>query len=301
MQGVFAAIVVMLACLIECAHVHAQAIESNISSVESQSTKQLTAMGNTFNQLSDVDASQKSAGSALTKALSVTSPQAFVKPQVSDVRAAVIKEVGRSIGLRAGLQDESKTIVQEIEQQKAVLDQDFHFGALILPSGAFPPVIEEARSVISVTDYSMRVAGVVYRILAPARMQSVPPTWRDYLMVGLEMGHDPLIGHMQEAAYPKDEHEAKLWKEVVTKAYQDGRKQAQKIFLLNLGRMERDLKGMRKFYELHARGLVTAPVVVSATQGAFKPDPNTIVIGESVFRITKAASFTGSEQWKVTQ
>lgn len=238
---------------------------------------------------------------ALDKVLSVTSTQALEKPKVSDVRMAVLKDIGRSVGLRAGLQDEGKAIIKQLATRKEQLDTSFHFGALVLPTGAFPPVVEEARSVISVTDYSMRVAGVIYRIYSPAKMLAVPPTWRDYLYMGLDTGNDPLIGEAQSTAYPKDEHEAAYWKQVVQQAYAAGREQAQKTFKLNLSRLERDFNGMRKFYELHARGLVTAPVVSKGIDAVSKPDANTIVIGETIFRITRAAGFTESTQWTATQ
>ena len=234
--------------------------------------------------------------SSLDKILNA-SAKGDVPEDISEVRANALKELGESLGKRSGLADESKTIVKEIEAEKNTLDVKFSFGSLTFPNGSLPPVITAPEDVISVMDYSMTVAGKIYKIVAPARFVQV--NWRDYLYIGLSFEEDPVLAEEQRRLYPRNSSETTYWKKVVTDGYSKGRAEAKKIFDINLARLKRDFNGMQLFYELYARGLVSAPTFASATQSVSRPDPNTIVIGESVFRITSQPAFEAEAQhWK---
>lgn len=220
-----------------------------------------------------------------------------VPEDISEVRANALKELGESLGKRAGLADESKTILKEIEAEKNTLDVKFSFGSLTFSNGSLPPVITQPEDVISVMDYSMTVAGKIYKIVAPARFVQV--NWRDYLYIGLSFEEDPVLAEEQRRLYPRNGSETTYWKKVVNDGYNKGRAEAKKIFDINLARLKRDFNGMQLFYELYARGLVSAPSFASATQSVSRPDPNTIIIGESVFRITTQPAFEAEAQhWK---
>jgi defect-in-organelle-trafficking protein DotC len=235
--------------------------------------------------------------SALDKVLNVTA-QSDVPDDVSQARAAILRQMGEGLGKRAGLLDESKKIVAEIETQKSDLDRKFSFGSLTFSNGALPPVIEKPEDILAVTDYSMTVAGVIYRIVSPARFVQI--NWRDYLYIGLTTGaDDPIVNDEQKKEYPRNSAEQRYWKKVVTESYEKGRAEAKKIYDLNLARLLRDFNGMQMYYELYARGLVSAPMFASATESVSRPDPNTIVIGQSLFRITNQPTFeANAHQWK---
>lgn len=242
---------------------------------------------------------QAQASSALDKVLNATAVTS-IPLSVSEVRADALKEIGGGLGMRAGLADESRNILAQINKEKNNLDRKFQFGSLTFPTGALPPVIIEPQDVISVMDYSMRVAGKIYKIESPARF--IPVNWRDYLFLGLSYETDPIIGDEQRKLYPRDADETTYWKKVVLDGYNKGRQQAKKIFDVNLARLERDFNGMQLFYELNARGLVSAPVVASATESVSRPDANTIIIGETLFRITSQPTFDGNaKHWKATK
>lgn len=235
--------------------------------------------------------------SALDRVLNVTSK----RPEshgISEVRAETLRTIGRSLGMRAGLADGSEAIIAQIEKEKRALDERFHFGSLTFPSGALPPVIEESKDVMSVMDFSFRLAGQVYRIISPARFGQV--NWRDYLYLGLAADTDPLVSESHSSVYPRDATEISFWQRSVREAYDQGRQQAKEIFDLNLQRMERDFNGMRLYYELAARGLVSAPAIAAATESVSNPDPNTLIIGETMIRITQQPIFEkDGNKWKV--
>jgi defect-in-organelle-trafficking protein DotC len=233
---------------------------------------------------------------SLNKILNATA-KSDAPSEIPEVRANALKEMGEGLGRRAGLADESKEIVKAVEAEKSILDTKFSFGSLTFNNGALPPVITEPRDIVSVMDYSMTIAGRVYKIISPARFTQV--NWRDYLFLGLSYEEDPILNDEQRKLYPRNSSEEAYWKKVVTDGYSKGRKEAKQIFDINLARLKRDFNGMQLFYELYARGLVSAPVFASATQSVTRPDPNTIVIGESIFRITNQPAFDGnSEHWR---
>lgn len=241
-----------------------------------------------------------SAQSSLDKVLSASSRLPTIPSGVTEVRAAALKQLGVGLGMRAGLADESRVITAEIEKEKSLLDTKFNFGSLTFASGALPPVIEEAQDVIAITEYSMRVQGRVYRIVAPATFGQ--NNWRNYLYLGLMNNDDQLVGDAQRSVLPKDDAEKAYWESVVRSAYEEGRKQSRKTFELNLARLERDFNGMRLFYTLYGRGLVSAPKFAAATDSVSRPDPNTIIIGDSVFRISSQPEFNGNgADWKATK
>lgn len=238
--------------------------------------------------------------SNLDKVLSASSRLSTVPTGISEVRAAALKQLGVGLGMRAGLADESRVILAEIEKEKSVLDTKFNFGSLTFSSGALPPVIEEAQDVIAITEYSMRVQGRVYRIVTPATFGQ--NNWRNYLYLGLTDNDDQIVGDAQRNILPKDDTEKTYWESIVRAAHAEGRKQSRKIFELNLARLERDFNGMRLFYTLYGRGLVSAPEFAAATDAVSRPDPNTIIIGDSVFRISSQPKFNGnSADWKATK
>lgn len=221
-------------------------------------------------------------------------------PGIPEVRAGDLRRIGRNLGMRAGLIDGSDIIIKMIEADKARLDREYNFGSLTFASGALPPVIEDAKDVISVMEFSMTVAGRVYKIVSPSRFGQV--NWRDYLYLGLSFEKDPLLNDDQRAVYPRDDKERMFWKKVVQEGYAAGRDQARQIFEVNLARLKRDFKGMRLYYELAARGLVSQPEIATATDSVANPDPNTLIIGETLIRITAQPKFQGdSAKWSVKQ
>jgi defect-in-organelle-trafficking protein DotC len=221
---------------------------------------------------------------------------------ITEVRASALRDVGEALGIRAGLIDGSKAAIIAIEQSHDALDARFNFGSLIMDNGALPPVIAETHDVVSVMDYSMRVAGKIWTILAPATFRSVAPTWRDYLYFGLVTDPDPVMGDDQRAVYPRNDKEQAFWKKVVTEGYAKGRTQARKIAELNKSRLERDYDGMWNYYELYRRGIVAAPIIASSTKLIDRPDDKTIVVGETVIRIVQQPKFIDeNQQWKAEQ
>lgn len=233
------------------------------------------------------------------KALDATaaSGSAIATQVLSPVREAALRDTANAIGVQAGLGDESRRIVALLRSRSQTLDERYRFNELLLGVGVLPPVISEARDAVAIEGPVMRVAQRIYRIDEAARFVLVAPTWRDWLLTGLAPDLRP-----QQPAHqllPRDDHERAYWRSALDVAYQVGVTQARTIIDLNLSRLERTYLGMRRFLELHARGMVTAPQVIAADSVIDRDDPNTVVVGSTVFKIVQHTNFVDRhEQWR---
>lgn len=222
---------------------------------------------------------------------------------LSLVRETVLREAAESLGARRGLRDKSCAISAEIERKKTELEVKYRFSDLMMGKGILPPVISEARDSVALDATVMRVASRVYHLDEAARVVDIAPTWRDWLYVGLSMGdcsraYETVVD-LPDQLRPRDERETEYFRAVVTRSYAVGQQQGTEIFRQNLARLERAYFGMRRFFDLHARGMVSAPVVVANTDIVKRDDPNTLIVGNTIIRITVPADFVEAhQQWK---
>lgn len=232
------------------------------------------------------------------KSLSASSAQLAPQQMLSPVREAALRETAQMLGVQAGLGEESRRIVASIQARASQLDERFRFNELLIGAGVLPPVISEAQDAFAVDGPVMRVAHRIYRIDEPARFVSTAPSWKSWLMVGLAPDLRPSAA-VAPSLLPRDEKEVTFWQQILEEAYAAGVAQARSILELNLSRMERAYSGMRRFFDLHARGMVSKPQVIAADSVIDREDPNTVVVGSTVFRIVKQSDFVEQfEQWK---
>jgi defect-in-organelle-trafficking protein DotC len=223
---------------------------------------------------------------------------AAVVARLSPVREAALGDTARALGAQAGMRDRSAQLLAIVKKNSADLDRRYRFSDLLMGAGILPAVISEAHDAVSVDTTVMRIATRIYRIDEPARPVAVAPTWRDWLLVGLDADSQPRLPS-EAQLLPRDDAERAYWRQQINESYQQGRSQADQIYELNLARLERTYLGMRRFYELFARGMVTAPVVVSSFSVINREDPNTVAVGDTVFRITSGTTFVENDRnWK---
>lgn len=222
--------------------------------------------------------------------------QSTQKEQISLVRETILKELALILGAQAGLADRSNEIFAILDSRQKELDRRYQFNRLVLGQNVLPPIISESRDVVALEATAMRVAGIVYRIDEPARFALPTPTWRDWLYLGLDIN---AARHQQvdAQAMPQNPQEQAYWERMVRQGYEAGRAQAQAAFDANLALLERGFNGMRRFYELVQRGMVSPPVIASASDIVMREDPNTISVGTTVFRITASADFSAPSGW----
>lgn len=235
---------------------------------------------------------------ALKRANAANVPAAAAQAKLSAVREAALRETARVLGAQAGLGDESRRILKSIQGLERDLDATYRFSELVMGGNILPPVISEARDAVAVEATLMYVSSAVYRIDEPARPVFSPPTWRDWLLVGLNPDLKP-VPPTDPQLLPRDEVEQAYWTRQLDDAYKMGVQQAQEILEVNNARLKRTYKGMRLFFDLKARGMVTEPKVVASTSLIDRQDKNTVAIGTTVFKIVQPTDFVEKpDKWK---
>jgi len=225
-------------------------------------------------------------------------------PAIPFVRKSVLAESALLVGARSGLSTRSCQLLRVIAEDRASLDRKYRFSDLMMGAGVLPPVIDEARDNVALDAVVMRVAARVYRISEAARLVDVPPTWRDWLMVGLppdacEFRAADATASQAAEVLPTNESERAYWLAESRKAYDAGVAQANDVYEGNLARLDRAYKGMRRYFDLYSAGMVSAPVIVSSTDVVMREDPNTLVVGNTIIRITVPTDFVEkTERWR---
>ncbi|QYY33644.1 type IV secretory system conjugative DNA transfer family protein (plasmid) [Cupriavidus pinatubonensis] len=217
---------------------------------------------------------------------------------LSPVRTAALRATAQAVGTQTGMIERAQEIGRVIDRRQADLDRNFRFGDLVMGQGVLPPVIIKTENARTTTKNAMRVAGAVYKISEPARFQSGSPSWRDWLLMGLPTADEMPALPTNEQLLPRDNEERKFWDQQVKAAYEDGRRQAQEIFDNNLANLKQVYIGMRTFYDLYQRGMVSLPEIARTQDIVNRDDPNTIVVGDTLFRITVNSDFvTKPDRW----
>lgn len=221
---------------------------------------------------------------------------------MSVVRETALREVSAVVGAQAGLKDRSCELQKVISAQSVDLDKKYRFNSLMMGAGVLPPVITKVTNSMFRDAKVMRIATFAYHIDEPAMLVDVAPTWRNWLYLGLDLADcdkTASVPSLPAQMRPRDDVERKFVKAELEKAYASGRAQAQSIFEDNHANLERTYRGMRMYYDLFERKMVSAPEIIAATDVVTKEDENTMLVGNTVIRITKNAGFVERhEEWK---
>lgn len=231
---------------------------------------------------------------AVDQMMSTLKQGPVVKSELSVVRQTALRDSATVFGAREGLRVQSCLIRAEIEKQRDQLDKRFRFADLMMGRGILPPVISEARDSVVLEATVMRVASRVYHLDEGARIVDVPPTWRDWLYVGLSSNDcdgGPVDVPTQDQLKPQNSQEESFYKAILARSYAMGVQQARDVLAANLARLERTYFGMRRYFDLFSRGMVSAPVIATSTDVALRDDPNTLIVGNTVIRIMVPADF----------
>jgi defect-in-organelle-trafficking protein DotC len=213
---------------------------------------------------------------------------------ISHLRLRAIKDTAFGVGAQAGLAWRAQQIDQILQNQVASLDQVFNFRGLILSHNIQPPVLAEAQNTLHVNDpNTIRLADQTYRILRPARFITAPLTWREYLWLDYKKPENP-----DGSLLPRTKEEREVWNEYVIRGWRLGIDQANEIFAANLGRLQRDVKGMVLYRKLLAQNMVSPPFVAKADLG-ITGGGREMRINDQVLRITAQSELNpDSKIWR---
>lgn len=182
-------------------------------------------------------------------------------------RRGAMRAAALSFGSRAGLARRTWEIGRMLERFAPALDGVYRFRRLMLRREGFllrPPVLAETSDAFRLARDGSEAAAArrAIRILAPARIVSAPPSWRDYLVRSWRVPEPPV-----PVLFPRDPAEREDWRRRLAEGWRAGRSLADDVFAADLDRLNRDFEGIALWRRLHAARMVTAPSLDAARAG----------------------------------
>lgn len=225
-------------------------------------------------------------------------PQSQASTKVTDIRSQLLSGVGHTVGFRGGMAARGHELIDVLNKREPALNAMYKFAPLIARNGTLPPVIVEARDLAAFSPDQIRTANRVYKIEREERFVSVPPTWRDYLYVGLPVRQSVELPTFE--ARPQTDDEEKIWQAAVRDGWADGYKQADAVLEANFHRLTRDYTGMHLYSTLLQADMISTTRVAESQQ-TVTGDGKQLMLGDKLRRVTDKAKFvTDPGKWRPT-
>jgi defect in organelle trafficking protein DotC len=214
----------------------------------------------------------------------------------SSLRIQAIQDIALSLGAQSGLAWRSEQIDKNLERHGSELDNVYNFHALLLPHSVLPPILEEGRQTLNLSDpNTIRLSDRSYVIISQAHFVTQPPNWRDYLWQTFTKPEAPSY-----TLLPQNKKEKAVWIEYVSRGWKQGIEQSDAIYTLNLARVTRDINGMILYRKLLAQGMVSPPFVAATKLGVTGTSDGTgMRINDEILRITALPNLqTDTSGWQ---
>lgn len=206
------------------------------------------------------------------------------------LRPKAIEEVATRIGFQEGFLWRHKQIDAMLQSRQNVLDSIFNFSPLLLyDKTVMPPVITHADSFTDVksSDEMIKV-GVAYKILKPARVISVEPSWRDYLVLPIDAIK---VDKLHAAMLPSDDDEQEVWQKALVENWFNGIEHADKVFQIGVNKLLVDMRGLIQYKTLEKQGYISVPMLSRGHYGIRVGNEN-LEFDQEIFRLTEKSKFT---------
>lgn len=212
---------------------------------------------------------------------------------INPIRLQALKEAAMTLGARGALAWRSLQIDHSLMNESNYLDQVFNFNQLLLNHNVLPPVLVQADNSLNLANPdTIRLASKIYKIKAPARFVTAPPTWRTYLLMHYTKPTMPA-----HSLLPTNQAQTAAWNAYFKQGWQQGLQQANRIFAVNLARLKRDYLGMVLYRKLYTEHMVSAPFVAQTNLGV-TGNSHQLRIDDRVMRITAASKLqVNSSKW----
>ena len=216
-----------------------------------------------------------------------------------DMRRSAMRTAALGYAARAGLNRRGWEIARILERFAPQMARVFRFRDLMIHEGGFmvqPPVLAETRQAFRLARSHERAAsaGRHLKIVAPEKILSSPPDWRDFLIrhwAGAEAPAAVLL--------PRDAAERELWRGWLAEGWKEGTDLADMIFLDDLDRLTGFFEGLVLWHRLNRQRMVSGPVL-SLTRSAVSGGGDVMRIDESLVTIATRASFVAvPELWRL--
>ena len=210
------------------------------------------------------------------------------------LRQAAQKKAALSWGAQTGYARKTQMRNRWLRKESLLLDRVFTFRPFLSSDEhvLLPSVDAGKRAFKLESSTSSDSTLVSYRIHEPARVISIPPTFRDYLI--LSPGSPKKVNSL---LLPKNSKEKKLWKKWTDRGWKTGERLSDQAFQIGMRRLVRAIEGRIRFYELAISGQIERPTWARSPSATLRTG-EVLEIGDTVLRITRPARFTATEHWK---
>lgn len=210
------------------------------------------------------------------------------------LRARAQRRAAYTLAVQTAVRWRYGHIDQELLAHSAMLNRIYDMRPLLLNGGrVVPPAIGAASDAFRLYSPNSAASTVTtYRILMPARIATVMPTWRQYLIQDYTV-----TDRVNPVLLPRNDTERQLWKAAVTRGWKQGLWLAARLFRTNLAALTRDMVGMIRFKRLANQGLVSVPILAT-NMPRIEVEGRTLEIGRREFRITQNAAWRPESEWR---
>lgn len=209
-------------------------------------------------------------------------------------RVGIVRDAAHVYGVAVGYAARAAEIRRDLDSRAAQLDTIYAFNGLVEGGRLLAPSVSFADQVMAIEGdgSQMRETARVLRVEEPARLVSVPPTWRDYLTIGA-----PEVDRPDDVLLPTNSEEREVWAEAVAEGYDVGRAQAELVLETQVSLLTATYEGMLRYRNLVAQGVI-APAKVGQTDFGIVREDDVLRIQDRVITVTEPARFTDSSRWR---
>lgn len=214
--------------------------------------------------------------------------------KIEEIRYRALKETALTLSVQTAVKWKYERIISCLKGIEDELDRIFNFSFVLIENGKIlPPVILEVQSGMKFESDELSVSSaVMYKIEKDAKLVSLAPNWREYLIKEFKV-----IEEVDPVLYPKNESEKKVWKKYTNQGWRIGVDQADDLFGYSLNELTRDLRGMVKFKILASQKIVSVPVLAEGKLGV-QVNGKILDIDQRVFRLTQPVKFNEVKNWE---
>ncbi len=221
-----------------------------------------------------------------------------------NIRLKKMEESALILGIHSGFNYEIDRLQGALQSIEGDLDKVFDFGVLMRSTNTgnfeaflLPGVVEEMKEKVSISKdgKSMEYIEESFEILYEEKFVAEQPNWRSYLLLNPFKRYQAPFNSI----LPKNEAEAKVWRDAVKEGWGLGVKQANQELIANAKIMRRDFIGMIKYLRLSLEGKIDG-ASLAFTRKLVESDGEVMNINKSSYQISAPARFNSKNgEWEI--
>lgn len=212
----------------------------------------------------------------------------------SDIQAKAVAEAATVYGMTGGWREEASRINKTLNANEHSFDILFSFTPFMLGAHVLAPAVDvendefDVRNAAQGTSYAKR-----YRVTTPAQVVSIPPNWRQYLLLAVP---DP--PKINKAILPKTPAQIAAWKKHVKAGWRRGAYLADYNETLSLRSLGRDIIGRIRYLRLLRLNVVQAPMWAVTDTGT-QIGLQDMIVGSRLTMVTRSMRFNAPARWRM--